>query len=380
MAQPPVIDLSSSAPSTQQKAPPSSHRLATVSASDALRELQAEASCNPKCGLKSLDVLLSADGDASEGGFESGKVTEIWGPSGAGKTALMLETAIIALKNDNAVVWIDGSTPLNPTRLETAINRQCPLLSSEDREKLHLRFHHFSAPTLSHLLAMIIHTGSEFPPDKTSLLIVDGVNMLVDLEYPRFPFRSSTKSEAQKWQAGRRYTVLGNLVAGLNKLAYLNKFAVILSTGCSTRMRYDSGLGAALVPGVGGAEWEAGIRSRMVIFRDFSGRLIGVTKCQGKSFISREEVGEIGRVIGFDLAEDGSLEEKKKTTEPEAQKLLQKVHRSPIKPRKRTYDEIADSDGEDVDEYGWVEADDEHLAAKEMGSEPDETNEEATIQ
>lgn len=235
-------------------------------------------------------------------------------------------------------------------------------------------------PTLSHLLATILHTGQDFFPEKTSLLVVDGVNTLVDLDYPRFPYTSSTKSEAQKWQAGRRYTVLGNLVTGLNKLAYLKKFAVILTTGCSTRMRYDSGLGAALVPGVGGAEWEAVIRSRLVIFRDFGGRLIGVTKCQGKSFINREEVGEIGRVIGFDLAEDGSLQEKKKTIDAEAQKLLQKVHRSPLKPRKRNYDEIADSDGEDVDEYGWVEADDEHLAAKDAGGEHDETNEEITLQ
>ena len=41
-----------------------------------------------------------------------------------------------------------------------------------------------------------------------------------------------------------------------------------------------------------------------------------------------------------------------------------KLRASPVKPRKRNFDEIADSEGEDVDEYGWAETDDDAIAAE----------------
>ena len=227
------------------------------------------------------------------------------------------------------------------------------------------RLRYLTMPTLSHLLAMTLHPRPSFLPPKTGLLVVDGLNTLVDLDYPRFQFATSTKTEQQKWQAGRRYAVLGALVSAINKLAVLNNFAVIVTTGCATRMRSDSGLGAALVPGLGGAEWEGGTWNRLVVFRDFGGRFIGVQKRQGKSFISREEVGEVGRVFGFSITADGAVNELPDSNlggDGPTQRV--KPRPSPVRPRKRTFDEVADSDGEDVDEYGWAGTDDDVVATE----------------
>ena len=209
-------------------------------------------------------------------------------------------------------------------------------------------------------------------------MIIRGLHPLVDLDYPRFTIKNSNKTEQQKWQTGRRYAVLRSLVAALTKMAVINNLAVVVVNGCVSRQRFDSGLGAALVPGIGGAEWDAGIWSRMVVFRDFGGRFVGVQKCQGRSLISREEVGEVGRIVGFEIAEDGSLRERLSNAQsgPGSGQPVPKAVRSPVKPRKRAYDEIANSDGEDADEYGWVEIDEDTLAAEGVGEEqvPAEVN------
>ena len=66
-----------------------SDRLPTVSASDALKGLQNDASKFVPSGVPTLDSLLSGPGLENNGGFERGKVTMIWGASGSGKTAIM---------------------------------------------------------------------------------------------------------------------------------------------------------------------------------------------------------------------------------------------------------------------------------------------------
>jgi len=232
--------------------------------------------------------------------------------------------------------------------------------SAEDCLK---RFHHIVVPTLSHLLASILHPRDSFPAEGTSLLVIEGLNTLIDLDYPRFPFAGSAKTEQQRWQAGRRYAILGSLVSALNKLAVLNNLAVIVTTGCASRMRTDSGLGSALVPGVGGGEWDAGVWGRLVVFRDFGGRFVGLQKCQGRSLISREEVGEVGRVVSFEISRDGRVGEK--GIGVTGDQVVPKTMRSPVKPRKRTFDEVADSEGEEAaDEYGWAETDEDAIAGR----------------
>ena len=210
-----------------------------------------------------------------------------------------------------------------------------------------------------------MHPPSNFVPPRCNLLVIEDLNSLIDLDYPRYQFATSTKTEQQRWQAGRRYAILGFLVSAINKLAVLNNLAAIVTTGCVTRMRPDSGLGAALVPAIGGPEWDGGIWNRLVVFRDFGGRIVGVQKCQGKSLIPREEVGEIGRLVAFNITSGGVVGERPASEGPQSLPAQQvKPRMSPVKPRKRNLDEIANSEGEDVDEYGWAEKDDDAITAE----------------
>ncbi|KAF5609380.1 DNA repair rhp55 [Fusarium pseudoanthophilum] len=89
---------------------PGTHRLPTVSASQALDELDNDASTHISTGIEDLDRSLIANitadsQDTTKGGVQRGQVTEIWGPPGAGKTALGLQLTANALCDGDAVVW-----------------------------------------------------------------------------------------------------------------------------------------------------------------------------------------------------------------------------------------------------------------------------------
>ncbi|KAK5010454.1 hypothetical protein LTR28_009844 [Elasticomyces elasticus] len=172
----------------------------------------------------------------------------------------------------------------------------------------------------------------------------------------------------------RRYTVLGSLVQGLNKLAAVHNMAVLVTSGCATRIRNESGLGAILVSGVAGKEWDEGVASKLVLFRDFVTvppgsqaqqedqekwnmcRYVGVQKAAGTTFA---EAGEVGKVVAFVIEEDG-LHSFAFPTARADQPILLPSTSSPARTRKRNFEEIADSDGEELGsdaEYGWIDAD-----------------------
>lgn len=91
------------------------HRLPTISASQALQSLNAPGARAAPTGLTQLDKLLAPldlPGRAVAGGYARGKVTEVYGPSGVGKTALLLQAAVNALREGRHVHWIGLSLPL----------------------------------------------------------------------------------------------------------------------------------------------------------------------------------------------------------------------------------------------------------------------------
>lgn len=235
----------------------------------------------------------------------------------------------------------------------------------------------YSAPTAAHLLAITLHAPSSFPPPNTALLVIDGLNAPFDVAYPRHRANTfSGKNDAAKWSAGRRYSVLGSLISALKKLAAMNDLAVLVTTGCATRMRQGSGMGAVLVPGIGGGEWDSGVTNRLVVFRDFrskryckprsrggqseeSARYIGIQKVNGNAL---GEDGDIGHLLAFVIDKTGVKEvENDPAAAEEAVSGL--AVSSPAETRKRRHDEIADSDEEERgDEYGWL--DDDAVAAE----------------
>ncbi len=60
---------------------------------------------------------------------------------------------------------------------------------------------------------------------------------------------------------------MGDFVLKLGKLATLNNIGVLLTNQTLTRVRPETG--AVLVPAVSSTLWEAGIASRLVLYRDF---------------------------------------------------------------------------------------------------------------
>jgi hypothetical protein len=119
-----------------------------------------------------------------------------------------------------------------------------------------------------------------------------------------------------------------------------------------------------LVPGLGGSEWETGIWARAAVLRDFSGRVVGVSKVRGTA-VASGEVG-LGAVVGFAIGEGGVAiaDERRRQERVANEEAVKKITLSPVRGRKRALEEIADSDeDEEVDEYGgWVGLEDDSLA------------------
>ncbi|SMR52448.1 unnamed protein product [Zymoseptoria tritici ST99CH_3D1] len=361
----PITITSSSPTATQPKAPTSTHRLPTQSAADALQDVSGDSKhAFVSSGLKSLDHALVGSSPGVTGGFERGKVAEVWGPAGSGKTSLAFQAAEEAIKAEGHVVWLDCSNPLAAFRLASI----SPSSS----------FHYASLPTLSHLLSLTQRPPSSFPPRSTSLLIVDNLSTLLDLDYPRTN-NPTNATPAQKWAASRRYAVLASLITSLQRLAAVNHISVLVTTSCAARMRPGTNMGAALAPGVGGSEWEAGIWSRIVMLQDFDGRVVGLQKVGGVNIWPLDPVGGIGGVIGVEIDAEGRiLERVVDLTDMEGQSSspVVVVAPPPVKAdavqgasRKRAFVEIEDSE-EEGDEYGWGDEDDAAIVGAESAADP----------
>lgn len=168
---------------------------------------------------------------------------------------------------------------------------------------------HFSTPTLPHLIALICHPQLHFPLPETRVIIIDSLSTLIANAYPRTqdnlstPGKQSSKSDPAHWAATRKWTVLQYLISSLQKLATLRNIAVVIMTHTVTKMQ--SGGAAVLIPAITSTAWDAGISTRIVLFRDWGWedeaiRFAGVLKTMGATVNGRSGVG---RVAAFKIAE-----------------------------------------------------------------------------
>ena len=175
--------------------------------------------------------------------------------------------------------------------------------------KLH-KFHHFTTPTLPHLLALLTHQPSSLLPPETSLIVIDSLSTLFALVFPRENERadnqqkSSKKSDAAQWASGRRWAVMGDFISQIGRLAATKDIAILLTSQTTTRIRSDTG--AILHPAISSTAWDMGIGTRIIMLRDWiyktkdiSGsqqaylpgvRIMGIIKAKG---ISYEGIGNI---------------------------------------------------------------------------------------
>jgi hypothetical protein len=259
---------------------------------------------------------------------------------------------------------IDATTSVATCRLHHFLAATSDSASEQDT-RLN-RFHAYSTPTVAHLLALTLHPPHSFPPPGTSLLVIDNLHSIFEISYPRSRANtfSTHRSEAARWAAGRRYGIMACLISALKKIAALNDLVILVTTGCATRVRPASGLGAVLVPGMGGPEWDAGISNRLVMFRDFawthqqqhpeSARYIGLQKINAVAF---SDQGETGQVLPFIIQKDGLRHVLDKDPSANAP-IVTLAASSPSKLRKRLHAEIADETTQQGrDEYGWLNGD-----------------------
>lgn len=285
-------------------------------------------------------------------GLSCAHITDVYGPSGVGKTAFWyeqnffypetpyslplhsLQTAVLTLQKGHDVIWIgmqyfrpsfqvanifsDCGTPIPISRLKELLRMHAGP-SDDALHKLKLadmasRFHHYSVADLAHLLALFVHPGADFPSDKTALIIIDSISTTFEGAYARIiDDRSKRPSEAAKWAARRKYAVMADLISRLEKVATMNNLAVLLTQ--QTRLNLKFGIGGLLTPSMFEPEWGNGIWTQLVMFRDFPPnngtqhseettvrlkrlRYLGLIKING---VSAEENGRFGTMVPISI-------------------------------------------------------------------------------
>lgn len=189
------------------------------------------------------------------------------------------------------------------------------------------RLHRFITPSLPHLLALLTHQSSSFPPTETSLIVVDSISTLFAIAFPKTGENVSSqqpaakKSDAAQWASGRRWAVMGDFISKISRLAATRNIAILLTSQMTTKVRSETG--ALLHPAISGTAWDTSISTRIVIFRDWvfqatdttssqgeyvSGvRLVGVVRAKGVSYEG------VGKVVMFTIEKASTLEHCTKT-------------------------------------------------------------------
>ncbi|KAF2124957.1 P-loop containing nucleoside triphosphate hydrolase protein [Dothidotthia symphoricarpi CBS 119687] len=369
---------------------PSAHRLPTVSASQALQTLHTRGARTISTGISQLDKLLaspSLPGHPVAGGYTRGKVTEVFGPSGVGKTAFGIQAAVNALREGQHVVWVDAACPpLVPYRFSHVLSALSDSPSELSPDELRNHFRHVAATTLAHLLALFVHPPASFPQPKTSLIVIDSLSTLIENAYPR-NMEIKNKTDQLKWAAGRRFAVINELIKTFTKFAALHDIALLIT--CPTISRIRGGNRSLLVPAMSGIEWENGISTRLVLFRDWiprqgkpnntrdadkliNVRFAGLVKANG---VALTDEGGVGSVVPFTIDNTGLCD-----ISIAADDISAPLAQS--RPPKRSFAEIEENEDETPksDElYGWVE-DDEVATEGLLIDETQDTNDVETVE
>ncbi|KAJ9248133.1 hypothetical protein DTO207G8_7574 [Paecilomyces variotii] len=381
---------------------PEIHRVISLPASQSLRASAVSAPGPLPTGLERLDeaLSLSAPGispstqSQRSKGIPRGHVTEVFGPPGVGKTSLAMRTTANALLAEEKVVWIDTGSPIPTPRLRGMLQKAI-ISSAEDTrpssepgiivDSLMENLTYFRAQSLPHLLALLVHPPKEFPPEGTALLVIDTISGSFPSYFPNVTELKSRLSQGRvadnqqlQWLLNRKWNVTSDLANHLNKLATINRMAVLVLNQTHTKIKGQPR--PTLYPALAGGSWETAIYSRIVMYRDwpdpeayedvddFSARRVRfaeITKRSGKVRNLRND----DDIVPFFIEDDGFRELVKRPTLPPSSAVVSSsVGPTPAKLRKRKVDEIADSEDDDLEsdgDYGWIESDDAGLLADE---------------
>lgn len=262
----------------------SEHRLPAVTGVQALQDELRKAK-GIATGLTSLDTRLNALGSLPKrDGLRRGVVTEAYGPPGSGKSSFGLQVAVNAIRcldQPTKVVWISAGTKFMHRRLQEFISGPAssepadmpssPPKIVSDTAEIDDHFILKEVSSLSHLLTMLMHPTSVFPPPNTSLLVIDGLPNFLLGALPR-PARGDgtlntiLQDAATKKANSKRFQLVENLAAALSHLAASRHIAVLVLTNATTSVK--TGQKAMLKPALSGQSWDAAINTRVMLYRD----------------------------------------------------------------------------------------------------------------
>lgn len=350
------------------------HRLPTISASQALEDLEDKGSNCISTGIKALDKILAPSSVSSQrygsavaqsGGIKRGQVTEIWGPPGSGRTALGTQLAANALANDGGVVWIDCFHKTPDSRLSAALENiqlskegSAGARASAEEASNGDRFTRYLCFTLPHFLALLSRPSSTTVPAGTSLIVINCVSALINAALPRsHVVKQKTKQPQGPNASTKRMQALQTIISLLNKLAATRNCAVVILSQCATKMQSEHG--ATLVPALNATVWEQGISTRIVLFRNWSweGRTPHSVFLAGVQIVDGHTVMDmVDNASAFTVELTGVRD-----VEYEAGHPMEMAAAAQQK-RKIGQTELEVPDSEDED-YGWADEDEASLPA-----------------
>ncbi|XP_072272571.1 DNA repair protein RAD51 homolog 3 isoform X2 [Pyxicephalus adspersus] len=233
----------------------------------------------------SIITFCSALDEILEGGVPLGKVTEICGPPGVGKTQLCMQLAVDVQipecfgGNDGETVYMDTESSFRVERLVDIANAcvlHCSLITQAHQEEDHRlamqgftvnkilsQMYYFSCQDYIELIAHI-HTLSDFLAQhlKVKLVVVDSL---------AFPFRHDLED------LSLRTRLLNTLAQQLISISTHRKLAVILTNQMTTRIGPTE---SYLVPALGDS-WAHAATSRLIL--NWEGKQRCATLCKSPS-------------------------------------------------------------------------------------------------
>lgn len=263
----------------------SSHRLPTVSATQALEYVAQNLKRTPT-GLPSLDDILRADNTVSRvGGIPRGQVTEIYGPPGIGKTALALQIAVNTIHSYDArsyVAWVNTGSAVPLSRVNDFVEgyklpkgEEPPSSPPHQRSKSEIleKFDCIDALTLPRLITVFLHPTETFPPAQAALIVVDDLSNIIHGSFPKSKGKAANATsngvrdkQAQK-AAGRKWSVLADLATAMSRLAAMRNVAILVVNQTATSL--SRGEKARLKPGLTSPQWNLVVQTRILLYRDF---------------------------------------------------------------------------------------------------------------
>lgn len=138
---------------------------------------------------------------------------------------------------------------------------------------------HFQPTSVAHLMALISHPPSTFPPPNTGLIVLDSISCLFGSEFrTRMPDPATAASrsnaatkkaknataEREDRESKLRWKLIGEIVGSLKRLAVLSECAVITVNEMVSRFR--PGQSPVLHEAISGVTWDAGVSTRILAY------------------------------------------------------------------------------------------------------------------